>query len=420
MVTKISLKYGKGTLDVNVPQKNLMGILEPADLPGVPDELEEIRNALTNPIESEPLSVLAKGKENVVILVSDITRPCPSSKLLPPIVEELNKAGVRDDQITVVFGLGFHRGHTREEQEQLIGKEMFARLICLDHDRNDCVHIGNTSRGTPVEIFRKVAEADFLIATGNIEFHYNAGYTAGDKALFPGVCSQRSIEANHQTMIYPGTETGKLEGNPMREDIEEAGGLAGIKFIVNVVLNSKKEIVKAVAGHRIKAHREGVKWVDKMYKRSIPHPADVVIACCGGSPKDINLYQAQKGFENASYAVRKGGIIILVAECPEHYGEPLFEEWITRAQSVEEPIKWVQEKFVLGAHKAVVFCQVLKEKEGYLVSSMPDEMAKNCFFHPFATVEEAVAKALEKQGQDAKVLVMPNANTTVPFISDNN
>ena len=420
MSTQISLKYGKGTLEVAVPKENLMGILEPADLPGVPDELEEIRQALANPIESEPLAVMAKGKENVVILVSDITRPSPSHKILPPIVEELNKAGVRDDQITVVFGLGFHRGHTREEQEQLVGKEMFARLRCLDHDRNDCVHIGNTSRGTPVEIFRKVAEADFLIATGNIEFHYNAGYTAGDKALFPGVCSQKSVEANHQSMIHPGTETGKLEGNPMREDIEEAGGLAGVKFIVNVVLNSKKEIVKAVAGHRIKAHREGVKWVDTMYKRSIPHLADIVIASSGGSPKDINLYQAQKGFENASYAVRKGGIIILVAECPEHYGEPLFEDWITRAQSVDDPIKWVQEKFVLGAHKAVVFCQVLKEKDGYLVSEMPEDMVKNCFFHPAATVEEALEQALEKLGRDAKILVMPNANTTVPFVAKNN
>lgn len=416
MSTQISLKYGKGTIAITVPKKNLMGILEPADLPGVPDELEEIRNALANPTESEPLSVLAKGKKNVVILVSDITRPSPSHKMLPPIVEELNKAGVQDDQITVVFGLGFHRSHTKDEQEQLIGKEMFARLRCLDHDRNDCIHIGNTSRGTPVEIFRPVAEADFLIATGNIEFHYNAGYTAGSKALFPGVCSQRSIEANHQTMIYPGTETGKLEGNPMREDIEEAGELAGIKFIVNVILNSKKEIVKAVAGHRIKAHREGVKWVDKMYKRPISQPADIVIACCGGSPKDINLYQAQKGFENASYAARKGGIIILVAECPEHFGEPLFEDWITRAESVDDPIKWVQEKFVLGAHKAVVFCQVLKEKEGYLVSSMPDDMVKSCFFQPAASVEEALEMALQKLGQDAKILVMPNANTTVPFI----
>ncbi|HHW06882.1 MAG TPA: nickel-dependent lactate racemase [Clostridia bacterium] len=412
----ISLKYGSSTLTVKLPEENLMGILEPADLPGVPDEPAEIRAALANPIGAEPLSVMAQGKKNVVILVSDITRPSPSYKMLPPIVEELNKAGVQDDQITVVFGLGFHRSHTKEEQERLVGKEMFARLKCIDHDRNDCIHIGNTSRGTPVEVFRPVAEADLLIATGNIEFHYNAGYTAGNKALFPGACSQKSIEANHRAMLLPGTEAGRLEGNPMREDIEEAGALAGVKFIVNVVLNSKKEIVKAVAGHPIQAHREGVKWVDKMYKRPVSQPADIVLASCGGSPKDINLYQAQKGFENASYAVRKGGIIILVAECPEGYGEPLFEDWINRAQSIDDPIRWVQEKFVLGAHKAVVICQVLKEKEGILVSGMPDEAVKKCFFQPAATVEEAVAKALQKLGPDAKILVMPNANTTVPYV----
>ncbi|HHY60919.1 MAG TPA: nickel-dependent lactate racemase [Clostridia bacterium] len=414
---QIALKYGQGSLEVTVPDENLMGVLEPADLPGVPDEMAEIRQALANPIGAEPLSVMAQGKKNVVILVSDITRPSPSHKLLPPIVEELNKAGVRDDQITVVFGLGFHRSHTPEEQERLVGKEMFARLKCIDHDRNDCVPLGHTSRGTPVEVFRPVAEADLLIATGNIEFHYNAGYTAGNKALFPGVCSQRSIEANHRTMLQPGTEAGRIEGNPMREDIEEAGALAGVKFIVNVVLNAKKQIVKAVAGHPIQAHREGVKWVDKMYKRPLSQPADIVIASCGGSPKDINLYQAQKGFENASYAVRKGGVIILVAECPEGYGEPLFEDWINRAQSIDDPIRWVQEKFVLGAHKAVVICQVLKEKEGFLVSSMPEEAVRKCFFQPAATVEEAVTKALQKLGPEAKILVMPNANVTVPYIA---
>lgn len=416
MITKIRLKYGKEIKEVALPQRNLMGVLEPADLEVVSNEQEEVRQALQNPIGSEGLSTLAKGKSNIVILVSDITRPSPSYRMLPPILEELNKGGVKDEQVTVVFGLGFHRPHTPEEQRQLIGEDLFARLKCLDHDRDNCIHIGSTSRGTPVEVFRPVTEADLLIATGNIEFHYNAGYSAGNKALFPGVCSRRSIEANHQSMLKPGTETGRIEGNPMREDIEEAGRLAGVKFIVNVVLNSKKEIVKAVAGDPIKAHREGVKWVDKIYKLPLPHLADIAIASCGGSPKDINLYQAQKGFENASYAVRKGGVVILLAECREQLGEPLFEDWLRRAKTVDEPLQWVKEKFVLGAHKAVFLCQVLREKAGYLISAMPDELVRECFLEPAVTVEEALQKALTELGQDAKILVLPNANTTVPYV----
>ncbi len=416
MFEKLQLKYGAGLKEILLPKKNLMGVLEPADLPSISDPVQEIRQSIQNPIGGDRLSDLAFGKKNVVILVSDITRPSPSHQILPPLLEELNRGGVRDEQVTIVFGLGFHRPHTKEEQQKLVGKEVFERVKCIDHDRSNCVHIGVTSRGTPVEVFRPVVEADLLIATGNIEFHYNAGYTAGNKALFPGVCSQRSIEANHQNMIYPGTETGKIAGNPMREDIEEAGCMAGVKFIVNVVLNSEKKIVKSVAGDPVKAHREGTKWVDKMYKVPIPYLADIVVASCGGTPKDINLYQAQKGFENASYAVKEGGAIILLAECLEDFGEPLFEDWITRAETVDDPIRWVQEKFVLGAHKAVVFCQVLKEKRGYLVSSMSEDLVRKCFFHPATTVEKALEAAMGYLGHEAKILVMPEANTTVPFV----
>ena len=238
MPAKISLKYGKSAVEFQVPGGNLLGMLEPADLPGVPRDQEEIRRALAEPIESLPLKEMAKNKKNVVILVSDITRPVPSDKILPPIVGELNEAGVRDHQITVVFGLGYHRPHTEKEKEQLVGSEMFARLKCIDHDIRDCIPIGKTHRGTPVEVFRPVTESDFLIATGNIEFHYNAGYTGGCKALFPGVCSKKSIEMNHRRMLEPGSVTGRLRGNTIREDMEETGELADVKFILNLVLNS--------------------------------------------------------------------------------------------------------------------------------------------------------------------------------------
>ncbi len=158
--------------------------------------------------------------------------------------------------------------------------------------------------------------------------------------------------------------------------------------------------------------------MDKMYKRQIPHRADIVICSSGGYPKDINLYQAQKGFENASYAVRDGGIIILLAECGELLGEPLFEEWMLRATSPDDPVKWIQEKFILGAHKAAVICQVLQKKKAYLISAIPEDMVRKCFFEPAKSVEEALQKALEELGQDAKILVMPYANVTVPFVEE--
>ena len=152
-----------------------------------------------------------------------------------------------------------------------------------------------------------MAESDLIIGTGNLEIHYRAGYSGGYKALMPGVCSKNTVQTNHAWKFRPGSGPGINEGNPLREDIEEVGELVGLAFILNVVLNSRKEIVKAVAGHPIKAHREGCLYIDKMYKRPIPQLADIVIASCGGFPKDINLYQAQKGLDNAGFAVRDGG-----------------------------------------------------------------------------------------------------------------
>ncbi len=417
-VTTIKLKYGNDYHTISVPTKNIMDIIIPEDLPGVPDQMEEVRRALREPIESAPLSVLAKGKENVVILCSDITRPSPSHLLVPPILEELNAAGVTDDKITVVFGLGYHRPHTEEEKKKLVGEEVYRRVKCIDHDRNNCVYLGQSSRGTPIWVFEPVAKADLIIGTANLEFHYKAGYSGGDKALMPGVCSKETIQANHVMMIRPGTMPGKADGNPMREDIEEIGRIAGVKFIVNPVLNSNKEIVKCVAGHPVKAHREGCKYIDMMYKRPIPEKADIVICCPGGHPKDINLYQAQKGFENASYAVKDGGIIILFAKCGEMLGEKTFEDWMFRATSVDDPVNWIQEEFVLGAHKAVVICLVLQKKKAYLISDIPDDITRKCFFEPAKSVEEALEKALAEMGPEAKILVMPYANSTLPFVEE--
>lgn len=416
MFVKIQLKYGRETKEISIPARNLMGILEPEDLPGVKDPLEEVRQALANPRGTPLLREMARGKRNVVILCSDISRPAPSQIILPPLLDELNRAGIKDDQVTVIFGLGIHRPHSPLEHRQLVGEEMFRRLRCLDHNPRDCVQIGQSSRGTPVQLFRPVAQADLIIATGNLELHRKAGYTGGDKALMPGVCSRESIQANHRMMDQPGAKPGQITGNPIREDMEEAGRMAGLAFIVNAVLNSRQEMVKTVAGDRIQAHREGIKYVDRMYRRAISRLADIAVASCGGFPKDQSLYQAQKGLENASQVVREGGTIILLAECGEMYGNRLFEEWISRARSPDDPLRWLQEQFVLGAHKAAAICRVVQKKEVFLISRMPKEAVENCFLRPAETVEQALAKALEKHGPHAQILVLPHANTTLPLV----
>ena len=274
------------------------------------------------------LSKMLKGSEKVAILVSDISRPCPSHLFLPTLLEELSTAGIRNEQILIVFGLGNHRTQTPDEMKYLVGENVFKHYECIDPNRDDCSFLGTTTEGTPVEVFRRVAEADFVIGTGNLEIHYCAGYSGGNKALLPGVCSLKTINANHVKMMDPRVAPGKLDGNPMRLDIEDAGKIGGVKFILNVTLNAHKEIVGAVAGDPILAHREGIKLVDRMYKRVLPRFADVAIVSPGGFPKDIDLYQSQKGLDHASYAVKPGGAIILVARAAEGLGQKLFEEWM--------------------------------------------------------------------------------------------
>jgi nickel-dependent lactate racemase len=344
-----------------------------------------------------------------------MTRPAPSHLIVPPIIEELEKAGVTDNQITLVFALGNHRPHTEDEMRKLVGDDVYGRVKCLDHDAGNCIYLGDTPRGTPLWVFEPVSRADLVIGTGNLEFHYKAGYSGGAKALMPGVCSKKSIEANHVMMNQAGAMPGTADGNPMRKDIEEAGRMAGLKFIVNVVLNTHKEIVTCVAGDPIKAHREGTKFIDLIYKCPLPGKADIVLACPGGYPKDLSLYQAQKGLETASYAAKDGGIIILYAKCSEMLGEKSFEEWMFKAQSPDEPVRWIQERFMLGAHKAAVICKVLQKKKAYLISDIPEDITRKCFFEPAKSVEEALDKALKEKGHDAKILVMPYANSTLPF-----
>ena len=413
---KVTLNYGKSNKELSIPEKNLYEILTPMDLEKVADDSGEVRNALNNPIGSVPLKEMAQGKKNVIILASDITRPSPSHILLPPIIEELVEVGVDYGSITIVFGLGYHRKHTEDEKKKLVGEEIYNKVKCLDHDIDDCLYLGTTKRGVPVEVFKPVAKKDLLIATGNLEFHYKAGYSGGYKALHPGVCSKRTIETNHKMMIQPGTMPGKADGNPMREDIEEAGQIAGVDFIVNAVLNNNKEIVKVVAGDPIKAHREGTKYIDKMYKRVIGEKADIVVASCGGYPKDINLYQAQKGLDNASFAVRDGGTIILLAECRDGLGEKTFEDWMLKAKSPHEPVEWIKKDFILGAHKAAFICAVLERAKVYLISSLDEDFTKEIFFTPASSAQAALDEALSQYGDKAKVLVLTNANSTVPYV----
>ena len=408
------LGFGKGVQTVEIEEARVLDVLLPNPVQKYLTGEAEVRRALAAPIGSVLLRELVKPGEKIAIVTSDVTRPVPTWKIMPSVLDELYAAGCRPEDLFLIFALGSHRHHTEEEQRHLAGERAWAEIRCIDSDVGDCVHLGVTANGTPVDIFRPVAEADRVICIGNIEYHYFAGYSGGAKAIMPGVSTREAIQANHSRMIRPEACAGRIEGNPVREDIEEAGAVLGIDFIVNVVLDEHKEIIKAFAGDVTEAHRAGCAFLDTLYSKPIAKRADIVIVSQGGAPKDLNLYQTQKALDNAKHAVRDGGVIILVGSCREGLGEKTFEEWLTSAPDPHSLIERIEREFKLGGHKAAAIAMVQERADIYLVSEMEPDFVRSLFMLPFATVEDAYNAAKEKLGEDSSVILMPYGGSTLP------
>jgi nickel-dependent lactate racemase len=414
----LALPFGRLALQVTVPQASLIDVLAPG-IPGPSEELLDeaalVRKALAQPIGSPRLRELARPGERITIVISDLTRPCPSARLLPPILDELAAAGVAEGDITVVVALGLHRPMTASELEAAAGPKLFGRVRAINHDPADVVHLGVTTAGTPVEIFRPVVEADKRVCLANLELHYFAGYSGGAKSILPGCASRATVTANHAMMVRPEARAGRLAGNPVRDDLEEGAALVGIDFILNVVVDGEHRIVGAVAGNATAAHRQGCELVAQRGLVGIPERADVVLVSAGGHPKDVNLYQAQKALDNAAHAVRDGGTIILAAECGEGLGNKTFEAWIRAAASPEDWLDRIQREFVLGGHKAAAIAMVLQRAEVYLVSTLPADLVQRCGMQPFDDLDAALAAALERLGARARILGMPQGGSILPL-----
>lgn len=410
------LNFGFGTTvqTAEVPEENLIGVLHANQAAPELTGEAEVRRALAEPIGAPVLSRIVRPGERVAIVTSDITRPMPTAQVMPPLLDALYAAGVAREDITLIFALGSHRRHTPEEMRRLAGERAWAEIRCVDSDPSDCVRLGYTAVGTPVDITRTVAEADRRICLGNIEYHYFAGYSGGAKAIMPGVSSRSAIQANHSMMIRPEACAGALDTNPLRQDIEEAGAICSIDYILNVVLSEHKEIIRAVAGHPVQAHRAGCAFLDSLYLKELPQGADIVLVSQGGAPKDINLYQTQKALDNARHAVNPGGVIILIGSCREGLGEKVFEEWMCQSPSPQAMIERIGRDFQLGGHKAAAIAMTLEKAEVYLVSDMEPDFVRSIFLTPQPSAQSALDAAFAKLGPKATVLAMPYGGSTLP------
>jgi len=406
------MPYGHQRFEIDVDaSEEQLTVLEPRR-----NAVDPIRLALAAPIGTPSLRDLVHPGQSIVIVTSDITRPCPTHLMLPPVMHELGCAGIADQDVTLVFGLGTHREQTPEEREKLAGPEMARRLHCIDSDPQQTVYVGTTRRGTPVEVFEPVVKADVRIALGSVEPHYFAGYSGGVKAIMPGVCSADTIRHNHALMTEPSARTGVLAGNPVREDIEEGAALVGVDFILNVIMDGAKQVAMAAAGHPIEAHRWLCRAADYLCRTPVHQLADLVLVSAGGFPKDINMYQAQKALDNAAEAIRPGGIIVWVAECSEGLGNQTFQEWMV-GSSADDILSRIKTGFVLGGHKAAAIARVLQRATVMLVSALPPDLVRKCGMLPFSDVGAAMQAALTQAGRAPLIFAMPEGAAVVPSLT---
>lgn len=410
---KLSLPYGNDAVSFTLPEGVCPDVIVYRDSPYAyaPDP---VGSALASPVGSPRLSELAAGKRRAVILISDMSRLCPSHLFLEQLLDELNAGGMDDSHVTVVAALGMHRKQTESELKKLAGQSAFRRVRVINHSplAADCIRLGVTSRGTPVEINRLVAEADLRIATGNIEPHRLAGMSGGVKALIPGCASQTCIERNHALSQTLQASPGCTD-NPVRADMEEAQSFAPIHFLLNVVVNHRQELLGAAAGNVRDAYREGVGIAKRHFFVAAPESAyDLVIASAGGFPKDAQLYQAVKTLQNAADFARHGGTIVLAARCPEGFGNGMFQYWAETVQDRTTIARMLKQRFVLGAHKLLHIGEILEKHSVYLFSDIPAPHVELLGLRPVSDLAGLLRRLAAESGGSGKIAVLPYGGLT--------
>ncbi len=412
----MKLAYGKEIISFSIPTGvpcRLIDLKTPAALE---NPHEKIKAALRDPISSLPPGEYVKAGETVCILVNDATRLARSELFLPILVSELVEAGIAEKDMFIVFANGTHRPLSEAEMKELVGNEVAERIRLFNHDcdnKDELVFLGRTSYGTPVWVNKRVVQADRRILTGSVVHHYFAGFGGGRKALVPGAAGRETIRKNHSLLLDERAQSGRLDGNPVHEDLVEAALLAGGGFLLNTVLDEQKNIMGVFSGDMVRAHQEACALADRAYGAGIKEPADVVIAGCGGYPKDINLYQAHKTLDNAIKALKQGGKLILLARCPEGIGSELYGEFVDKFGSLEELEDALRKNFVLGGHKAYTVGKLLQKGRVYLVSDLDPVIARRFGFIPAESIEDAVAEVYAG-GKDLLTYIIPQGSLSVP------
>lgn len=421
----MELKYGSTSFALDHPPEHLAGVIVPSPVPLLESPGTIVLKALDT---CQSILSTFKAGERVVIITSDITRYTGSELYLPLLVERLHRQGIEDKDIEILIALGIHRRQTAHEHQKILGS-LYGRTRVVDHDCDDhhqLVMVGTTSNGIPVSINRRAVEADRMILTGTISFHYFAGFGGGRKSILPGIASRQACMASHFAVLNPGegsgknplATTGNLEGNPVHNAMVEGCAMARPDCILNTVLSPDKQIIAAFAGEWREAHEAGCRFYRDRFAFPLNEKGDLVIASCGGFPKDINLIQAHKSMEYASHSIKDGGVMILLAECRDGFGNATFFNWF-RYKRLDEFESALRKQYEINGQTAYSMLQKAQRFRIILVSEFSERQVVEMGMIPARTLSNAMETAVKLMPADWKGYVMPEAGSVLPVASDN-
>lgn len=418
---KVSLPYGKQTVEVNIPGQNLIGVYSPKDIEPVGDVVAEVRRAMESPIGSAKLQELVKGKQKVVIVADDNTRLTPTDKIIPVLLDECNQAGISDAQITIVIALGTHRFMTEQEILDKFGEETVRRVRIKNHpykDMNEMVDLGITENGGRILINKDVYEADFKIGIGSIVPHHIPGFAGGAKIVQPGVSGEETTAYTHLLSVRaPRSYLGVLE-NPVRTELDLMARKVGLHTILNTVLNRHGQVVEVFFGDVEDAFRAGVKRTMEVYAAEIPEEADIVLS--SSHPCDLEFWQAHKTLYPSDLAVKAGGIIIVVTPCYEGVAKThgdILEVTSHSAEQIRKMVSAGQLHDEVGAALAIAWAQVKERESVYIVSDgICATEAEKLGFRHFTSAQAAIDAALQEKGTGARITVLTHAPDMLPVI----
>lgn len=394
-------------------------MIEPIESPPAPDPIAAIEQALDSPIDSKSIQGFHHSK-SVAIAINDKTRPVPHAFLLPPLLSRLEALGIPPHRTTLIIATGAHPPMPPQEFSKVVPEDIIERypIVCHNAQNPDSlVSLGTTSRGTPVWINKTFLDADLRIVVGNIEPHQFQGFSGGAKSAAIGLAGLETITRNHSLMIHPDARLGEYANNPARQDVEEIGSIIGIDFALNAILNERKEIVYVLAGRPSSIMERGIPLARHICQAPVASAFDLVIASPGGYPKDINLYQSQKGLAHARPITWQGGTIILAAACSEGTGSSSYESWMQGMNSHQQVMQRFQESgFRVGAHKAYQIARDATQINLLFFSEMPPDFARALLLNPVQDIQQAIRSTLATLSPDASIGIMPRAASTIPFI----